>query len=280
MPKLQEYLRQQDQVSHNVDNLQEPLITNFLTKAEQIRLAIEEFENKVKSIQSEYRSVLFNPFADEETKKTLEHHAAELYRNANRISTDLKGMIRDIQTRCAETVSDADIRVYETQYTTLRSKFVSAMEEYMKCQVEYKDGWKERIRRQFMIAGQIITEEEIEEMLDRPESFHVGFVVDTSKAKQTLSDLEARNAEIEKVEKSIQEMHNMFVDFSVLVQQQGKVIDRIESIIVRSKTAVEKGNTRLRKARRFKQTCTRNCIIAVVIVLIILVIVLAIIFTR
>ncbi|XP_067136889.1 syntaxin-1A-like isoform X2 [Centruroides vittatus] len=258
MPKLQEYLKRQDQTSHNVDGLQESLITNFLTKAEQIHSAIEEFESKVKSIQLEYRSVLFNPFADEETKKTLEQHAAELYRNANRISTDLKGMIRDIKTRCAETASEADIRVYETQYTTLRSRFVSAMEEYMKCQVEYKDGWKERIRRQFMIAGQVITEEEIEEMLDRPESFRVGFVVDTSKAKQTLSDIEARNAEIEKVEKSIQEMHNMFVDFSILVQQQGKVIDRIESRIIRSKTAVEKGNTRLQKARKFKKRCRRT----------------------
>ena len=44
--------------------------------------------------------------------------------------------------------------------------------------------------------------------------------MDTAAAKQTLADIEARHADIIKLENSIKELHDMFMDMAMLVESQ------------------------------------------------------------
>ena len=44
--------------------------------------------------------------------------------------------------------------------------------------------------------------------------------MDTAAAKQTLADIEARHADIIKLESSIKELHEMFMDMAMLVESQ------------------------------------------------------------
>ena len=44
--------------------------------------------------------------------------------------------------------------------------------------------------------------------------------MDTAAAKQTLADIEARHADIIKLETSIKELHDMFMDIAMLVDSQ------------------------------------------------------------
>lgn len=44
--------------------------------------------------------------------------------------------------------------------------------------------------------------------------------MDTHQAKQTLADIEARHADIIKLENSIRELHDMFMDMAMLVESQ------------------------------------------------------------
>jgi t-SNARE complex subunit (syntaxin) len=45
-------------------------------------------------------------------------------------------------------------------------------------------------------------------------------MVETAQAKQSLADIEARHGDIMKLEKSIRELHDMFIDMAALVQTQ------------------------------------------------------------
>ena len=45
-------------------------------------------------------------------------------------------------------------------------------------------------------------------------------LTDTSQAKQSLKDIEARHNDIIKLETSIKELHDMFMDMAMLVEQQ------------------------------------------------------------
>ena len=47
-----------------------------------------------------------------------------------------------------------------------------------------------------------------------------GIIMDTAAAKQTLADIEARHADIIKLETSIKELHDMFMDMAMLVESQ------------------------------------------------------------
>ena len=50
--------------------------------------------------------------------------------------------------------------------------------------------------------------------------FTQGIIMDTAQAKQTLADIEARHADIIKLETSIKELHDMFIDMAMLVESQ------------------------------------------------------------
>ena len=53
-------------------------------------------------------------------------------------------------------------------------------------------------------------------------TFLQGIIMDTAAAKQTLADIEARHADIIKLETSIKELHDMFMDMAMLVESQVK----------------------------------------------------------
>lgn len=48
--------------------------------------------------------------------------------------------------------------------------------------------------------------------------------METQQAKQTLADIEARHADIIKLENSIRELHDMFMDMAMLVESQVRSI--------------------------------------------------------
>lgn len=47
--------------------------------------------------------------------------------------------------------------------------------------------------------------------------------METQQAKQTLADIEARHADIIKLENSIKELHDMFMDMAMLVENQVRI---------------------------------------------------------
>jgi syntaxin 1A len=53
---------------------------------------------------------------------------------------------------------------------------------------------------------------------------YLQIMTDTQQAKQTLADIEARHADIIKLENSIRELHDMFMDMAMLVESQVLII--------------------------------------------------------
>ena len=50
--------------------------------------------------------------------------------------------------------------------------------------------------------------------------FPVQIIMETQQAKQSLKDIEARHEDIMKLETSIRELHDMFMDMAMLVESQ------------------------------------------------------------
>ena len=87
-------------------------------------------------------------------------------------------------------------------------------------------------------AGRTTTNEELEDMLEQgnPAVFTQGIIMDTAAAKQTLADIEARHADIIKLETSIKELHDMFMDMAMLVESQ--VSENSKSILCDIQTEI------------------------------------------
>lgn len=78
-----------------------------------------------------------------------------------------------------------------------------------------------------ILAGKQVGDEDLEEMIEsgNPGVFTQGIITDTQQAKQTLADIEARHNDIMKLESSIRELHDMFMDMAMLVESQVKFLN-------------------------------------------------------
>merc|ERR1712228_752600 len=112
-----------------------------------------------------------------------------------------------------------------------------------------------------------------------PAVFTQGIIMDTAAAKQTLADIEARHGDIIKLETSIKELHDMFMDMAMLVESQGEMIDRIEYHVEHAvdyvQTATQDTKKALKyqsKARRTKWAIISCCSLFLLIVVIVIVV--------
>ncbi|CAF1261054.1 unnamed protein product [Adineta steineri] len=175
----------------------------------------------------------------------------------------------------SKTVTPAQSRIVKAQHATLSRKFIDVMNSYRNAEIEYRERCKARIQRQLEITGRSVTEGEVEEMLEsgNPAVFTQGIMVETAQAKQSLADIEARHGDIIKLEKSIKELHDMFIDMAALVQTQGEMIDRIEFNVVQSENFVKAASTDTKKAVKFQSAARRKKIILIVILVIVVIVI-------
>uniref|UniRef100_H0XJN9 Syntaxin-1A n=1 Tax=Otolemur garnettii TaxID=30611 RepID=H0XJN9_OTOGA len=162
--------------------------------------------------------------------------------------------------------SSADLRIRKTQHSTLSRKFVEVMSEYNATQSDYRERCKGRIQRQLEITGRTTTSEELEAMLGggTPAIFASGIIMDSSISKQALSEIETRHSEIIKLENSIRELHDMFMDMAMLVESQGEMIDRIEYNVEHAVDYVERAVSDTKKAVKYQSKARRKKIMIII----------------
>ncbi|XP_025049727.1 syntaxin-1B isoform X1 [Alligator sinensis] len=133
------------------------------------------------------------------------------------------------------------------------------MTEYNATQSKYRDRCKDRIQRQLEITGRTTTNEELEDMLESGKLaiFTDDIKMDSQMTKQALNEIETRHNEIIKLETSIRELHDMFVDMAMLVESQGEMIDRIEYNVEHSVDYVERAVSDTKKAVKYQSKARR-----------------------
>ncbi|KAJ8373051.1 hypothetical protein AAFF_G00271790 [Aldrovandia affinis] len=103
--------------------------------------------------------------------------------------------------------------------------------------------------------------------------------MDSGISKQALSEIEARHKDIVRLESSIKELHDMFVDIAMLVENQGGMIDRIESNMDQSVGFVERAVADTKKAVKFQAEARRKKMMIMVCCVILAIILAAVVFS-
>ncbi|XP_035722788.1 syntaxin-1A-like isoform X6 [Vespa mandarinia] len=268
-----------DEVSVNVGG-PDDFMTEFFAEVEEIREMIDRIQTNVEDVKKKHSAILSAPQTDEKVKMELEDLMSDIKKTANKVRAKLKVIEQNIEQEEHTNKSSADLRIRKTQHSTLSRKFVEVMSEYNRTQTDYRERCKGRIQRQLEITGRTTTNDELEEMLEQgnPAVFTQGIIMETQQAKQTLADIEARHADIIKLENSIRELHDMFMDMAMLVESQGEMIDRIEYHVEHAVDYVQTATQDTKKALKYQSKARRKLIlivicltIAVIILIIILV---------
>uniref|UniRef100_G3P6G4 Syntaxin-1A n=1 Tax=Gasterosteus aculeatus aculeatus TaxID=481459 RepID=G3P6G4_GASAC len=236
-----------------------------LIQVEEIRGFIESLAEKVEEVKRKHSAILASPNPDEKTKAELEDLMADIKKLANKIRSKLKSIQQTIEQEESQNKSTADLRIRKTQHSTLSRKFVEVMSEYNTTQSDYRERCKGRIQRQLEITGRNTTNEELESMLesDNPAIFTSGIIMDNI-TEQAMNEIETRHTEIIKLENSIRELHDMFMDMAMLVESQGEMIDRIEYNVEHSVDYVERAVSDTKKAVKYQSKARRKKIMIII----------------
>jgi len=232
----------------------------FFLEVEDIRSNIDKIQANVEEVKRKHSAILSAPQTDEKMKQELEDFMSDIKRTANRVRTKLKVIETGNEQEESVNKASAELRIKKTQLSTLSRKFVEVMTEYNRTQTDYRERCKSRIQRQLEITGRTTTNEELEDMLEQgnPAVFTQGIIMDTAAAKQTLADIEARHADIIKLETSIKELHDMFMDMAMLVDSQGEMIDRIEYHVEHAVDYVQTATQDTKKALKYQSKARRK----------------------
>ncbi|XP_050837775.1 syntaxin-1A isoform X1 [Serinus canaria] len=289
-----------DEVTVSVDR--DRFMDEFFEQVEEIRGFIDKISENVEEVKRKHSAILASPNPDEKTKEELEELMSDIKKTANKVRSKLKSIEQSIEQEEGLNRSSADLRIRKTQHSTLSRKFVEVMSEYNATQTDYRERCKGRIQRQLEITGRTTTSEELEDMLEsgNPAIFSSGIIMDSNITKQALNEIETRHSEIIKLENSIRELHDMFMDMAMLVESQvgkraagqgsvppgagscraggrsalrghagcvplqGEMIDRIEYNVEHSVDYVERAVSDTKKAVKYQSKARRKKIMIII----------------
>ena len=146
---------------------------------------------------------------------------------------------------------------------TLTRKFVEVMKEYQAAQTKYKTEMVKKAKRQVQIVKPDASEEEVDAVVRSggadqliQESILKG---EASESVKSMCDsVTQRHNEIMQIEKSVLEMHQMFLDMALVVEQQGEMLDCIEFQVGQSLEFIEEGNAEMGQAIQYQKNIWRR----------------------
>ncbi|XP_077323774.1 syntaxin-3-like isoform X3 [Lithobates pipiens] len=219
-----------EDVDISIDNA--AFMDDFFAGIEEIRQNIDKISESVIETKKLHSVILSAPLPEQKTKDDLENLTLEIKKAANNVRSRLKAMEHTIEQE--EGQSSADLRIRKSQHSVLSRKFVDVMTKYNEAQVDFRERSKGRIQRQLEITGKNTTDDELEEMLEsgNPNIFTSGIINDSQISRQALSEIESRHRDIVRLESSLKELHDMFMDIAMLVENQKMIIIIVVVIIL------------------------------------------------
>ncbi|KAJ3077109.1 Exocyst complex component 7 [Podochytrium sp. JEL0797] len=240
----------------------------FFSEIETVREDIGTVKETISQIQGAHENALnvISEAQSAETTKELER----LMDRANGLSSSIRNRLKAMEAANKKFAKQGgrtgDARIRVTQHGAIAKKFLDVMMEYKDIQKKYQDKYKQRMQRQYLIVKPTANEAEIEKMIndDKGPVFAQSIVHQGQKAeaKRALAEIQDRHADVQRIEKSIIELQQLFIDMSVLVAAQGEMINQIEIHVDDAIDQTEQGTAALHKAVKLqKKTRKKMCII-------------------
>ena len=160
----------------------------------------------------------------------------------------------------------------------LRTSLRDLMQEFQVLRQAMVSEYRETIdRRYYTITGEKADEATLDRMIDtgESESFLQKAVQEQGRGNiiEAIKEIQERHDAVREVEKSLMELHQIFLDMSVLVESQGEDLNNIEATVLGASSFVKKGNEQLQTARKLQKSSRKWTCIAIIILLIIILVI-------
>ena len=149
-------------------------------------------------------------------------------------------------------------RIAQGQHCALNRAFKGLMDDYNRAEEMQRDKCRGRLQRQAAILGTDISDEQLDTVVDRggkgwaelSQSLQTdgGFT-----CRRALCDIRGRHKELVELEARIKEVHDLFLNMALMVEEQGCLLDQIEGNVCRTQEYVQETNAEIKTALRYKR---------------------------
>ncbi|XP_011926878.1 PREDICTED: syntaxin-2 [Cercocebus atys] len=245
---------------------------DFFHQVEEIRNSIDKITQYVEEVKKNHSIILSAPNPEGSVKAELEDLNKEIKKTAFFFFFFFKAIEQSFDQVFFFFFFSVDLRIRRTQHSVLFFFFFFFMAEYNEAQTLFRDFFFFFFLRQLEITGRTTTDDELEEMLEsgKPSIFISDIISDSQITRQALNEIESRHKDIMKLETSIRELHEMFMDMAMFVETQGEMINNIERNVMNATDYVEHAKEETKKAIKYQSKARRKkwIIIAVSVVLV------------
>lgn len=200
--------------------------------------------------------------------------------NRAKKTKNMLGLLKE-ETKKLETegkLNSSDLRVRDNLCNTLTRKFIDEMKAYQNAQQKYKTDIKKKVARQVQIVKPDATDEDIDAVMRSEggrdalyrEQILAGGVND--QIKTTYAKVAGKYQDVLTLESSVAELHQMFLDFALLTEQQGELLDQIEFQVKQAGDYIEDANVDVYESIQYQSSIRKKqCwIMAIVIVCVVI----------
>lgn len=243
----------QDELPHEAvvfDN--SPALTEVFSQSQDIHREIQLIRLEVKRLREQNSRMLQGVT----TMSTIK-------RDSNAIGADIKARAEGVLTRLQEMdgtahkleeehgSNSAITRIARTQFACLSNGFRDAMFDYNEAEMSHRANCKAQIQRQMEIVGREVTGEEVEEMIETGQwNVFSDNVTEGKTARSALSQIEKRHQELLDLENRIKGIHEIFLDIALLVEEQGPMLNSIQTNVQKTDENMQEVLIKLAKAKR------------------------------
>ncbi|TKR62086.1 hypothetical protein L596_026093 [Steinernema carpocapsae] len=229
-------------------------------------------------LQWTHKAILENPGNDQALRNRVSSIMSEFSSSARNIRHRLKKMTVEFEedSYYPTTFPVVIQRIRKLQQDDMNQKLADLLDRYNFEQMYYREQCKRRIERQLILAGKVVNEAEMEYMIENQQ---VGiFTRDVVVDPELVAEIEARHADILKLESSVRELWELYQDMSILIVSQGDIIDLIEFHVENAETKIFHARKYAILAARYEKKLKKRKIIVVGLAIFLLIVIIAIIF--
>ena len=245
----------------------------WLSNLESVNDDIDKVSVNIGEIRVIQKKILNSTHAD----PALENSMEDLIHSTKKLGTSIKATLKSEQNNLDSLSGNTmETRMRKTQINAQSKRFFDIWSQYNQNQLEFRDKSKKLLVRRCKIVNNNYTDEDIENMLDEGQTnvFATSILDQERVARQQLQELQDRHDEFMKLEKSIKEVHDMFMDVAALVSTQGEMIDSIFTHVMSAEVDLEAGKENLKKAEKYAISARKKkmCLAAVILVILLIIV--------
>ncbi|XP_052014656.1 syntaxin-19 [Apodemus sylvaticus] len=233
----------------------EPVAERHLQELHKLQENINSFVDDVQRFGQQQKSLVasMRRFSLLKRDSTI---AKEIKIQAEHINRALGDVAKEVKKSEVENGPSSVItRILKSQYAAMFRRFQQTMFLYNDTLALKQEKCKTFIVRQLEVAGKEVSEEEVNDMLHlgKWEVFNESLLTETSITKAQLSEIEQRHKELVNLENQVKDLRDLFIQISLLVEEQGESINNIEVLVNSTKDYVNNTKEKFGLAVKYKR---------------------------